>query len=285
MPIFAYRAFTGAGDLLEGEIEARTSGEAEEALFLRGLTPFEMRAARTPPRSLLARFTFGQRGPSVAEIASFTRELATLEQADLPLDQSLRILATQGASPALRSLAEEILSRVIDGASLSDALSRRPDAFSPEYINVVREGEAVGKVGLALVDLADLLERRLDLRARMQSALIYPALLITLAIISTGVVLGTLVPSIAPIFAENGKEMPAGLQFILDLEANSGVIGLAFGILVSALLLFRSMARSRPAWQIARDRFLLRIPLVGPLLAQFAAARFARTLGSIGERP
>jgi len=280
MPTFKYRAYSGSGDLLEGEIEARTSEEAEDALFRRGLTPFETREAK-PAGAGRLQVTIGKRGLSAAQVASFTREFATLEQADVPLDQSLRILAAQGATPALRELAQEILSRIVDGASLSDALSRRPDVFGPDYVNVVREGETVGKVGPALSDLADMLERGLELRARVQSALIYPALLITLAIVATGVVLGTLVPSIAPIFADNGKDMPSGLQFILDVQANAGTIGLVVVAIAGAIALFFKMAQSRPTWQIAIARFYLRIPVVGSLLAQFATARFSRTLGSM----
>lgn len=281
MPTFKYRAYSGAGDLLEGEIEARTSEEAEDALFRRGLTPFETRQAKPAGAGRFTQTSLGRRGLNAAQIASFTREFATLEQADVPLDQSLRILSAQGATPGLRDLAREILSRIVDGASLSDALTRRPDAFGPEYVNVVREGETVGKVGPALSDLADMLERRLELRARVQSALIYPALLITLAIISTGVVLGTLVPSIAPIFADNGKEMPSGLQFILDAQANAGTIGLVLAIVGGAAALFYKMAQTRPTWRIAVARFYLRIPVAGPMLAQFATARFSRTLGSM----
>lgn len=279
MPMFKYRAFSAAGDLTEGEIEARSAAEAEDALFQRGLTPFETFEAKKA--ASITQISFGSKGPNPTQVAAFTREFATLEQADVPLDQSLRILAAQSPTEPLRELAQEILTRIVDGASLSDALSRRPDIFSAEYINIVREGELVGRVGSSLMDLAEMLERRLELRARIQSALIYPSLLITLAIISTGVVLGTLVPSIAPIFADNGKDMPSGLQFILDVQANIGTIGLALGLVVAGVAVFLKMSQTRPAWQVALGRFYLRLPVAGPLLAQFATARFSRTLGSM----
>ncbi|MGE5368806.1 MAG: type II secretion system F family protein [Chloroflexota bacterium] len=279
MPKFKYRAFSTSGDLMEGEIEARTAAEAEDAIFMRGLTPFETFEARKA--SSFTQISFGSRKPNAAQIASFTSEFATLEQADVPLDQSLRILAAQSPSEPLRALAQELLARIVDGASLSDALSRRPDIFSSEYINMVREGEAVGRVGASLTELAEMLERRLELRARIQSALIYPSLLITLAIISTGVVLGTLVPSIAPIFADNGKAMPSGLQFILDVQANAGVIGLIFLLIGVGLATVYKMAQTRPTWQVALGRLYLRLPVAGPLLSQFATARFSRTLGSM----
>jgi general secretion pathway protein F len=280
MPKFHYRAYTGSGDLQEGEVEARSSRDAEEALWRRGLTPFETRETRPTSLNSLLRIT-RKRGPTGAQLASFTREFATLEQADIPLDQSLRLLAVQSSSPPLRELAEEILSRIVDGSSLSDALAQRPDVFGTEYINVVHEGETVGKVGAALNDLADMLERRMELRGRMQSALIYPALLITLAVVSTAVVLGTLVPNVAPIFADNGRPMPSGLQFIIDAEAHwEAILGVVAFCVVAVMAVYR-LAATRPTLRQAIDRLYLRLPYVGALFAQHATARFSRTLGSM----
>ena len=280
MATFRYRAYSAAGDLEEGEIEASAPDAAEDALWRRGLTPFETRevAAKTVAAP---RFSLGGRGLKLAELTSFTREFATLEEADIPLDNGLRILAAQSPTPAQRELAESILKRVVDGMSLSDALARRPEIFSTEYINVVRAGETIGKVGQALGDLADMMERRLELRSRITSALVYPALLISLAIVSTGVVLATLVPNIAPIFVDNNRPMPAGLQFILDAEANWRVIAAVLGAVALGIFLLARMASQRPSWLEARDRQMLRAPYVGPLLAQHETARFMRTLGSM----
>jgi general secretion pathway protein F len=280
MPKFHYRAYTSSGDLQEGEVEARSSHDAEEALWRKGLTPFETREARSTSLNSLLRIT-RKRGPTSAQLASFTREFATLEQSDIPLDQSLRLLAVQSSSPALRELAEEILTRIVDGSALSDALAQRPEIFGTEYINVVHEGETVGKVGAALNDLADMLERRMELRGRMQSALIYPALLITLAVVSTAIVLGTLVPNVAPIFADNGRPMPSGLQFIIDAEAHwQAILGLVAFCIVAVMAVYR-LAATRPTLRQAIDRIYLRLPYVGALFAQHATARFSRTLGSM----
>ncbi|MCX7898587.1 MAG: type II secretion system F family protein [Methylocystis sp.] len=280
MPIFKYRAYSATGDLAEGEIDARSVEDAEDALFKRGLTPFETREARAGG-GLNANLAFGRSRIGAAQLASFTREFATLEQADIPLDHSLRILSAQSSNPALRELALEILAKIVDGSSLSDAMAKRPDVFGQDYINVVREGETVGRVGAALTDLADMQERNLELRSRIQSALIYPAMLITLAMISTGVVLGTLVPNIAPIFADNGRSLPSGLQFIIDAEAHGVEILAAIGAIAAGVFMFFRMAKTRPALRAAIDRTYLRIPIIGPTLAQYATARFSRTLGSM----
>lgn len=280
MSMFRYQAYSAVGDLIEGEIEARSGEEAEEALWRRGVTPFALRELRPSANpSFLTRMI--AKAPSAAEIASFTREFATLEQADIPLDHSLRLLQTQGGSPALRALADEILRRVVDGASLSDALTARSELFGADYINIVRAGETMGNVAQALGDVADMLERRVEMRARIQSGLVYPALLIVLAILSTGVVLGTLVPNIAPIFVDNGKPMPRGLQFIIDMETNWRLFAFALGFVVASLLALRRYAAAHLPLQIKIDRALLGLPYVGAVSAKYQTARFTRTLGSM----
>ncbi|ATQ66521.1 MULTISPECIES: type II secretion system F family protein [Methylosinus] len=282
MSMFSYRAYSAEGDLVEGEIEARSREEAEEQLWGRGVTPFTVQEKRAATNFSLGGL-FSKSGPSAAEIASFTREFATLEEADLPLDNSLRILAQQSASPAVRALAEEILRRVVDGASLSDALNARAELFGADYLNIIRAGETMGNVAQSLIDIADMLERRLEMRAKIQSGLVYPALLIVLAIGSTGVVIGTLVPSIAPIFADNGKPMPKGLQFIIDLQGAwplilGGVVALGAG-----LYGLKRYAAANPPLQIKLDRALLDLPYAGDIIAKFQAARFARTLGAMSR--
>lgn len=280
MASFFYRAFSDAGDLREGEVEAASREAAEEAVWRLGLTPFEWPDGAAKTRRGASFFSRTAK-PSAARLAAFTREFATLEQADIPLDQSLRLLAAQNASPVLRGIADEILRQVVDGASLSQALAARPDVFGPDYVQVVREGESIGRVGEALTELADMLERRQELRGRIQSALVYPALLVVMAIGSTAVVLGTLIPNIAPIFTDNGKPMPAGLQFILNVEAHGGELLLALATLIALAAVGFRMVAARPAWRSAVDRALLRLPALGGLLQKLAAARFARSLGSM----
>ncbi|MBG0808325.1 type II secretion system F family protein [Methylosinus sp. H3A] len=280
MSIFRYRAYSSTGDLIEGDIEARSSEDAEDALWRRGLTPLSLRETRAGGKGSLLTLQLGARKPSPADIASFTREFATLEQADVPLDHSLRLLATQSATPALRALADEILRRVVDGASLSDALATRTDLFGPDYISIVRAGETMGKAAQALADMADILERRLEMRARIQSGLVYPALLIVLAIVSTSVVLGTLVPNIAPIFVDSGQPMPAGLQFVIDVSANWRWGVGAIALLTALAVTLRRYAAASPDFGVRFDRALLALPYAGPLSAKLQTARFAYTLGS-----
>jgi general secretion pathway protein F len=190
-------------------------------------------------------------------------------------------LAEQAPNPARRELTEEVLRKLLDGATLSDALAASSSAFGDGYISVVRAGEAMGGIGAALTQMADMLERRQELRARIQSSLIYPVVLIILALVSTGIVIGVLAPAVAPIFAESGKPMPSGLQFIMNLEDQWPYI---LGFVVFAIgffFWFRSYAAARPEVQLAVDRRVLDLPVIGKLKAQYDVSQFARTLGAM----
>ena len=279
MAFFHYRAFTAQGDLSQGEIEARSREEAEEAVWGRGLTPFETWPARNASKS--AFLIFGRSQLTSNDVAGFTRELAMLLEADVPLDRALVILQEQSPNARRRKLAENVLQRLLDGSSLSDALEAASGVFGDGYISVVRAGEAMGGVGSALAQMAEVLERRQELRARMQTALIYPLVLICLAIVSTSVVVGVLAPAVAPIFAEGGRPMPAGLQLVIDVEAQwPFLLGALMFLLVCAFWL-RVETKRRPKLKASLDRFLLDLPLVGKWKAQRGAAQFARTLGAL----
>ncbi len=281
MPQFHYRAYSAQGELDEGEIEARSREEAEDMLWARGLTPFETRPTGGAKGSAAKNGSGGQKRLKPADVTAFTRDFATLEEADVPLDRALRILVEQAPSPARRQLTEEVLRRLLDGSTLSDALAATSSAFGDGYISVVRAGEAMGNIGAALAQMADMLERRQELRARIQSALIYPVVLIVLALVSTGIVIGVLAPAVAPIFSESGKPMPSGLQFIMNLEDQWPFI---LGFLVFAVgffFWFRSYAAARPPVKLAVDRRMLDLPVIGSLKAQYDIAQFARTLGAM----
>ena len=282
MAQFRYRAYTSTGQLAEGELEARSASDAHENLWSRGLTPFETKKiGAAGDGRWWQREIFTRRGAKLGELAAFTREFAMLEQAEVPIDDGLRILAQQSASAPIKRLADGLLADVLDGATLSEAMRRRTNVFPEEYISVVRAGETGAALGRVLSELADLMERRVELRAKMRSALTYPAVLIFMALVSTAIVVGFLVPSIAPIFADTGKPMPAGLRIIVALEENWPYLAAAA---LAAAVLLTIVARSmlaRPEIRTRFDRMKLRLPVAGPLVAKMQMAKFARTLGAL----
>jgi general secretion pathway protein F len=280
MPTFRYRAYGVGGDLAEGSIEAISPDAASEALCDQGLVPFQLRATQGIDEPWWRRDLTGGRGPKAADLASFTREFSTLAAAEIPLDDALRIVSEQQAASRMRAIVKILLADVLNGSTLSDAMQKHP-VFPADYLSVVRAGEVGGTLGQVLEELAELLERRMDIRSRIQSALIYPAVLVGLSLVSLAAIIGGLLPSITPIFAENGKPVPAGIKVLVALQAHWVeiavlVIGLAAVMAIGAVAALR-----RPPLRLAFDGFKLRLPVLGPLILQQDTARFARTLGTL----
>lgn len=280
MPTFHYRAYGVHGELAEGNIDAASEATASDALWSRGLIAFELRLGtelswwrrNLPTHHIELR---------PADIAAFTREFATLDAAEIPLDDALRILSKQAASAKMRMLSSALLADVLDGSTLSDAMQKRPQIFPIDYVSVIRAGEISGAVGVVLSELADLLERRARIRAELQSALIYPIMLIVLSVISVGIVIGNLIPSIAPIFADSGRPMPTAIGVIVALESYWQEAATLLSITIAMLLAFALIASRRPDCRLAYERWKLSMPLYGDFALKRETARFARTLGTL----
>jgi general secretion pathway protein F len=281
MAKFKYRAYTNEGDLVEGEIETSDISEVSSILLERQIVPYEIQNTNKSLFNFNLKFNKKTNSLSEQEIAEFTREIATLLEANIPVDQCLKIISSQTTRKKYNNLAEEILANLEEGSSLSDSFYNYGDVFNREYINIIRVGEKVGKVDLSLKDLADMLERRMEIKKRLQSALIYPSLLIIMALISTAVIIGTLVPNIAPIFKENGQPIPSGLQFIIDIVDAWQII---FGVIIVLVVIFfvlTKLSKDRRDWLISFDKMTLNIPVAGNLISENTLARFSRTVGSM----
>lgn len=279
---YHYIAYTRAGALAEGRLQATSLDDAIEMLWERGLTPFETREDAAPASDRwFQRELLTPRKPSRRDVAYFTREFATLARSDIPLDDALRIVSEQSGTTRMRPVIESLLETVLDGAHLSDAMARHPEAFQGDYVNMVRAGEASGDMARVFGELADLLERRLELAGRLTSALVYPSVLIVMALASITIVMGVLVPNLAPIFAESGRSMPVMVALVVRVREAWPLIltaGAVTGIV--ALAIVATILRSNHLRR-ATDRILLSLPLAGTLSAEQNFARFSRTLGSL----
>jgi general secretion pathway protein F len=279
---YRYIAYTRAGALTEGRLQATSVDDAIEMLWERGLTPFEtqedgpLASGHWWRRELLT-----SRKPSHRDVASFTREFAALVQSGIPLDDALRIVLEQFGTARMRPVITSLLEAVLDGAHLSDAMARHPEAFQDEYVNMVRAGEASGDMARVFGELADLLERRLDLAGRLTSALVYPCVLIVAALVSIGIVMGVLVPNLAPIFPESGRSMPVAVALVVRMREVWPLILTAGAVMgIGALGIGATILRSDHLRRGA-DRILLGLPLAGTLSAEQNCARFTRTLGAL----
>lgn len=281
MPTFRYRAYGTHGELAEGSIDGASPEAAGDLLFLQGLSAFQMRTAESSATPWWRRELFAGQGSRHAELAAFTRELATLGAAEIPLDDTLRIVCEQAISPRMRAIAARLLADVMNGSTLSDAMQKHGNIFPADYLSMVRAGEIGGRVGEVLEELAELLERRLEVRGRLNSSLIYPTVLVVMALASLAIIIGGLVPSIAGIFVGSGKPMPSGIAFLVALHAMWLEI-LTVALSLAALAAIAALAAlRRPAVRLGLDRAQLRAPVLGAFILQQETARFARTLGTL----
>lgn len=283
MASFQYRAYDAGGRLVSGQLESATREAALDALRRQGALPVEIAAtdateSRSPyGLSLLRRGTLPD-----ATLALVTRELATLLDADLPLDDALRLIALQPSldARACRSV-DGVLQRVLAGTSLSEALASEAHAFPEVFARLVAAGEQSGGLARPLAALASDLERRVALRTTLRDALIYPLVLLAAAVVALSVVVGVLVPAIAPLFDEAGVAAPPVIAVLRDLQT---LVATRWPLLVAAvvaLVLLLALAGERAGIRRGVDALILRLPIAGPLVQRRETARLAATLATL----
>jgi len=294
MPVFRYKAVNPAGDVAVGELEAANESEIVDRLRDQGMMPMQVvpAAAGATVRAGGAasggragvrgrRNWFTPKTVTGDHLLAVTRELATLLRAGLPLDRALEILIGLAPTPPVAMLLQQIRDDVRGGKSLSQALDVRRDVFSRFYVNIVRAGEAGGALGVVLTRLADTMERNKDLRESVKSALIYPTILIGVAVTSVIVLLIWVVPQFEQTFSQAGKALPLPTQAVVLLGTVMRKWWWAIAALVVLFALWLPRHLRRPAVKHRWDVRLLGMPLVGDLLTKVEVARFARTLATL----
>src|SRR5215813_5328474 len=281
MTTFQYCAYSAQGELAAGNIEASTSDAASDLLWEQGLTAFQIRPINAVSEKWWQREVFSGRKPSRSVLPAFTRELSTLMTAEIPLDDALRILSDPAASAQISRLAADLRADVLNGAALSDAMGRQSQIFPADYLSMVRAGEIGGTVGDVFSELADLLDRRMEMRARVRAAFTYPALLVCLAVVSLAVIVGTLVPSVASVFAGSGKPLPTFITIALAIQSRWMEILVALALAIGCLTWIGWIVLHNPRSRIAIDTILLRMPTIGSFILEQETARFARTIGTL----
>lgn len=215
------------------------------------------------------------------EVAVFTRQLATLLKAGIPLAEALVALGDQADNPKLKTVLVEVREKVKEGTSLADALGTHTKLFPDLYVNMVRSGEAAGNLDQVLARLADYLEAQLALRAKVTGALTYPIIMMVIGAIVMGVLLIVVVPQISAVFEDLGKALPWNTRFLIVVSTIAG--GYWWLVIPGGLLTWlvvRRWSRSKRGRSLI-DRTKLRLWLLGPLVRYVAVARFARTLATM----
>jgi general secretion pathway protein F len=281
MTLFYYKAVTAAGETLEGQLDVGSHDEAIGKLQDAGNIPLEVHEADASGSGSLFTAMFKRATLSEAQIVQFTQQLSTLLGAGQPLDRALQILLDLPESDKAKRLLERIRDQVRGGTPLSDALEAEHNSFSRLYINMVRAGEAGGSLDDTLKRLADYLERSRELKSSVVNAMIYPAFLVGMVILSLLVLLVYVVPQFAPMFADMDIEMPLITKVVLAV--GSVLQNFWWGIIIVAVLGFGWFRRqmANPPARLRIDARLLKMRVAGEVIRKIETARLARTLGTL----
>lgn len=280
MGLYRYKASTQQGEVVEGDYEAPDVDAVVRHLQAAGQIPIRVREAGAG-----GGFAFpGKRsGPRIRpqDIQVFTEELATLLRAGLPLDRSLQILIELAPDSGLSGLTSRVLDRVRAGVPLSDALEAQGGVFSRFYVNMVRAGEMGGALEGVLTRLSDYLRRSKELRDSVVSALIYPAILVFVSVVSVLILLAFVVPHFTELFEDADQALPVMTQVVVAAGEFVSHYGWIIPVVAIGMFLFLRRQFRRPASRLRWDRRLLRMPLFGDLIRKLETSRFCRTLGTL----
>ncbi|HEU4665608.1 MAG TPA: type II secretion system inner membrane protein GspF [Dokdonella sp.] len=281
MTLYYYKAVTPSGETLEGQFELGTREDVIGKLQDAGNIPLEVREADSGDSASLFAALFKRATLREAQVVQFTQQLATLLGAGQPLDRALQILLDLPESEKAKRMLERVRDQVRGGTPLSDALEAEHGSFSRLYVNMVRAGEAGGSLDDTLARLADYLERSANLKSSVINAMIYPAFLVGMVLVSLMVLLVYVVPQFAPMFEDMNIEMPLITRVVLGV--GSALQSFWWLILVAIVLgagwLRRQMAD--PPARLKIDERLLRMRVVGDIVRKVETARLARTLGTL----
>lgn len=279
MSVYKYRVRNSEGRILSDKIEGEDRSAVVELLRRRGLLVIDVREQGLREREVP--LPFG--GVRADDLVIFTRQLATLVEAGMPLVRSLRVLAEQTESSRLREVVGAVRRDIEAGSSLSAALEARPEVFGKLYVEMVRAGEVGGALDEVLLRVASQLEKDRDLKRKVQGAMAYPAFVLAFALVAALFMLVFIVPIFAEMYADLGGSLPLATRLALGLSSFfTGLGGIVFLAAVAAasftLARWTHTKKGKAAW----GRIVLKAPLgLGGVVKKVALARCARTLGAL----
>ncbi|TDJ41700.1 MAG: type II secretion system protein GspF [Gammaproteobacteria bacterium] len=282
MGAFEYTAVDSDGKQLRGILEGDTARQVRQQLRDKDLLPLTVTESAEKESSRQASFSF-KKGMSASDLAVLTRQLATLAQSGMPLEQALAAIGEQNDNERMQSIVLGVRARVMEGYSLADGLKDFPRAFPSIYRATVEAGEQSGHLDAILERLADYTESRQELVQKVRNAMIYPAVLMSFCLLIVTLMMTYVVPKVVGVFVNTGQELPgptAALIAISDFIQAYGwlvlivLAGLGFG----AVRLLR-----QPGPKRSFDLFMLKVPVVGKIIRGLNTARFMRTFSIMTE--
>jgi len=278
MPTFTYIALDNKGERTSGTASAQSRTAALGQLAAQGLTPVNLSEQEHPSQSRHVRYL---RRISQTHVEAFNRELGNLLAAGVPMDRSLQILCRETSHPAAKGQWTAIHEDVAGGMSLADAMANRPGLFPQVCVAMVRAGETAGFLDVVLGQIADFRSRERDLMAKAKGAFAYPVVLSVLAVGVIAFLMTYFIPRFSIIFADFGAALPALTRGIVAVSEAVTRYGLLLGLGVVIVVLLARRALKSESGRLAAERMLLRTPVLGRVVAQFALVRFCRMLGTL----
>ncbi|HET9551910.1 MAG TPA: type II secretion system F family protein [Anaeromyxobacteraceae bacterium] len=275
-PVWKWSGKTRQGEERSGEMEAQDQGAVEARLRQMGIEPLKVRKKAKELR--LPKFGGGV---GTKDILVFTRQFSVMIDAGLPLVQALDIIGTQADNATFRSVLMTVKGKVEAGSTFADALSEHPKIFDELFVQLVRAGEIGGILDTILQRLGAYIEKNDKLVRRVRGAMVYPAIVLTVAIGVVLVLIAFVVPTFEKMFKDMGGSLPAPTQFLVELSQGFRSRWYLFlGVPAAIFFAFKAYVSKGKGQEQWHD-FVLKMPMFGPLVRKVAVARFTRTLGTM----
>jgi type IV pilus assembly protein PilC len=299
MATFTYEALNQAGKPQKGTVDANTSEEAIQRIKAQGFFPTAVREQKVKKSAMVGEAVNVKKkkksggiaigNVSKKQLTAFTRQLSTLQDAGLPLLRSLQILESQLKPGKLKNILLGVCEDVEGGSALSEAMSKHPRAFDTLYCKMVAAGEIGGVLDIILQRLADFMEKSMRLKRKIKGALVYPIVVVVVAIAILTFIMIFIIPQFEAIFTDFGVELPALTMWLVNTsrwmagtEPGQAVPGFVFVIAAPFLIyFFFKLIRKAGPGKAATDTMLLWTPIFGKLVRKTTIARFTRTLGTL----
>ncbi|NTW60482.1 MAG: type II secretion system F family protein, partial [Nitrospirae bacterium] len=275
--VFLWEGKSRQGNVQKGEISANNKEEVMTLLRKQNITPVNVTAK---PREI--KLSFGQPKVTDKDIVILTRQLATMIDAGLPLVQCLEILGSQTENTTLAKVVVQVRSDVESGATFADALKKHPKVFDNLYVNMVAAGEAGGILDTILGRLAAYMEKFAKIKRQIKSAMIYPSVILFVAVAVVALLLVVVVPMLAAMFKEAGQALPLPTRIVIAFsDFLKGWGGLILLVSIVGSIVGIRKWRQTDAGLRTTDRIAMKIPVMGSLVIRVAVAKFTRTLGTL----
>ena len=287
MESYTYKGIS-AGKYIEGEIEALNQDEAshklkEQKIIITNLTKGKKKKDATKDKPKGKGFSLFKKKVKNEDLVVFSKQFATMVKAGLPILNVLEMLRDQVENPAMRDVVEDIRKSLEGGVSLSKSFEKYPDLFDNVYVNLVKAGEASGKLDVFLLKIVDALEKREKIKKKIKSALMYPSIMFTVAIVVSAFMLIKVVPVFAKMYDGMGIALPKPTAVILGMsDFLRGTGGLVMLIsIISFVVAFKYLTTKNAAIRYKWHRQVLRLPVFGDLILKSLIARISLILGNL----